>query len=218
MPMPTDHVARVSLSDEAYTRIEAAIMNGTLEPGERLRDPDLVQWLGISRTPIRHALDRLLDQGLVEMERNRYTRVAGFDIAGVRQAIEVTGDLWAGAALRNRERWSEEELRLLDDSCAALVDAAQQNDTTLYVQAVEHLAALYVRVEGNAVRLRALANAMPQVRRIARKLSGGVDADAVRAFAAPLAAATRNGDGEAAATQIGAYIARIGDALGALEN
>ncbi|GAB3583043.1 GntR family transcriptional regulator [Leifsonia lichenia] len=213
MPMPTDHVARVSLSDEAYTRIEAAIMDGTLEPGERLRDPELVQWLGISRTPIRHALDRLLDQGLVEMERNRYTRVAPFDVDGVRQAIEVAGDLWAGAALRNRENWSEDDLLLLDDICAALVEAGAQDDTGLYVRAFEHLATLYVRVEGNAVRLRTLANVMPQVRRIARKLSGQVDTEAVQAFTTALAAATRNGDGEEAAARIGAYIARIGGVL-----
>ena len=100
MPMPTDHVARISLSEEAYVRIEAAIMDGTLEPGERLRDADLVEWLGISRTPIRHALDRLAEQGLVEMERNRFTRVAQFDIQGVLESVQVAGDLWAGAALR----------------------------------------------------------------------------------------------------------------------
>ena len=218
MPMPTDHVTRVSLSDEAYNRIEAAIMDGTLEPGERLRDPELVQWLGISRTPIRHALDRLVDQGLVEMERNRYTRVAAFDVDGVRHAIEVTGDLWAGAALRNHELWSEDELQLLDDICDTLLTAAQQSDTGLYVRAFEHLATLYVRVEGNPVRLRTLTNVMPQVRRIARKLSGQVNAEAVSAFATALAAATRVGDGEAAAAEISAYIARIGEALGALQS
>lgn len=218
MPMPTDHVARVSLSDEAYTRIEAAIMDGTLEPGERLRDPELVQWLGISRTPIRHALDRLLDQGLVEMERNRYTRVAPFDVDGVRFAIEVAGDLWAGAALRNVGHWSEDDLQLLADIAGSLIEAAGDNDTSRYVRAFEHLATLYVRVEGNPVRLRTLSNVMPQVRRIARKLNNQVNADAVRDFAGGLSVATRAGDGAAAAEQVSGYIARIGGVLGTLES
>ncbi|QIZ97155.1 GntR family transcriptional regulator [Leifsonia sp. PS1209] len=218
MPMPTDHVARVSLSDEAYTRIEAAIMDGTLEPGERLRDPELVQWLGISRTPIRHALDRLLEQGLVEMERNRYTRVAAFDVDGVRSAIEVAGDLWAGAALRSHGFWPDDDLHLLDDIAETLVEAAGDNDTSRYVRAFEHLATMYVRVEGNPVRLRTLSNVMPQVRRIARKLNNQVNTEAVREFVGGLSTATRAGDGPAAAAQVSAYIARIGGVLGTLKS
>lgn len=213
MPMPTDHVARVSLSDEAYTRIEAAIMDGTLEPGERLRDPELVQWLGISRTPIRHALDRLLDQGLVEMERNRFTRVASFDVEGVRHATEVAGDLWAGAALRGLEHWSDDDLRLLDEIGASLVEGASNNDTGLYVRALEHLATLYVRVEDNTVRLRTLSNVLPQVRRVARKLNNQIEVGSVRDFVASLSAATRSGDGTAAAAQVNAYLAHIGIVL-----
>lgn len=42
-------------------------MDGTLEPGERLNDEDLIAWLGVSRTPIREALSQLARAGLVEM-------------------------------------------------------------------------------------------------------------------------------------------------------
>lgn len=51
-------------------------MSRQLEPGERLSDPDLTKWLGMSRTPIREALSRLAEQGLVEIEANKLTRVA----------------------------------------------------------------------------------------------------------------------------------------------
>lgn len=54
----------------------AAIMDGTLEPGERLNDDDLVTWLGVSRTPIREAIAKLVSYGLVEMEANRWTRIS----------------------------------------------------------------------------------------------------------------------------------------------
>lgn len=54
----------------------AALRDGTLQHGERLNDDELVQWLGVSRTPIREAIAKLVDIGLVEMEANRYTRVA----------------------------------------------------------------------------------------------------------------------------------------------
>lgn len=57
MPLPAR--ARVerpkSLRDYASTQLRDAIVAGDLAPGERLRDPELEQWLGVSRTPIREA-------------------------------------------------------------------------------------------------------------------------------------------------------------------
>ncbi|WP_295120061.1 GntR family transcriptional regulator [uncultured Leifsonia sp.] len=216
MPMPTDHVARISLSDEAYVRIEAAIMDGTLEPGERLRDSDLVEWLGISRTPIRHALDRLAEQGLVEMERNRFTRVAAFDIVGVLESVQVAGDLWAGAALRGIPSWDEEDDELVADIQTELVEAATIDDTVRFVTVFEHLVVAFARIEGNNVRIRTLGNVLPQVRRLGRKLHGRLDPLAVKRFTDELRAATTRRDGRAAVTLIDDYVTRLGDVLGRL--
>lgn len=213
MPMPTDHVARISLSEEAYVRIEAAIMDGTLEPGERLRDPDLVEWLGISRTPIRHALDRLAEQGLVEMERNRYTRVAEFDIEGVLEAVQVAGDLWAGSALRGIDSWAAEDDEFIAEIEAALVDAARTDDPARFVAAFEHLVVAFARIEGNAVRLRTLNNVIPLVRRLGRKVKGRLDPDSVIAFTSALREATTKRDGTAAVREIAKYVTRIGTIL-----
>ncbi|MEN2741366.1 GntR family transcriptional regulator [Microbacterium sp. X-17] len=216
MPMPTDHVARISLSEEAYVRIEAAIMDGTLEPGERLRDADLVEWLGISRTPIRHALDRLAEQGLVEMERNRFTRVAQFDIRGVLESVQVAGDLWAGAALRGLSLWDADDDELIGDIQAELVATAANNDTHRFVTVFAHLVIAFARIEENEVRIRALGNVLPQVRRLGRKLHGHLDPLAVERFARDLRVATARRDGRAAVTLIDDYVTRIGEVLATL--
>ncbi|MBO1737716.1 GntR family transcriptional regulator [Leifsonia sp. TF02-11] len=216
MPMPTDHVARISLSDEAYVRIEAAIMDGTLEPGERLRDSDLVEWLGISRTPIRHALDRLAEQGLVEMERNRFTRVAAFDIVGVLESVQVAGDLWAGAALRGVSSWEDDDDDLIADIQTELVEAATNDDTVRFITIFEHLVVAFARIEGNNVRIRTLGNVLPQVRRLGRKLHGRLDPLVVARFTRELREATTKRDGRAAVTLINDYVTRIGDVLSGL--
>jgi DNA-binding GntR family transcriptional regulator len=64
------------LGDEVYSRIGEAILDGTLEPGEHLRDHELARVLGVSRTPVREALQRLERAGLVEVAPNRFTRVS----------------------------------------------------------------------------------------------------------------------------------------------
>ncbi|MBK0296207.1 GntR family transcriptional regulator, partial [Bacillus sp. S34] len=77
MPVPSTQPAaeRKLLRDTVQDKIRDAIMDGTLEPGERLNDDDLIAWLGVSRTPIREALAELARAGLIEMAPNRYTRV-----------------------------------------------------------------------------------------------------------------------------------------------
>jgi DNA-binding GntR family transcriptional regulator len=211
--MPTDHVARVSLSQEAYNRIEAAIMEGVLEPGERLRDPELAEWLGISRTPIRHALDRLLEQGLVEMERNRYTRVAPLDVKGVTDALQVTGDLWGGAALRGYPLWQQDDDELIAEIVESLLRAARQDDIVRYVTVFQHLVVTFAQIEGNAVRQRALSNVIPQLRRVGRKLKGRIDLEQLECFTSALVEHSRARDGRATITLIDDFISRLSTRL-----
>jgi DNA-binding GntR family transcriptional regulator len=61
----------------AYLR--ECILDGTLTPGTKLSQVTLAKQLGISRTPLREVLRMLQEEGLVEIEPNQRTRVAGLD-------------------------------------------------------------------------------------------------------------------------------------------
>ncbi|RDV45284.1 GntR family transcriptional regulator [Leifsonia sp. ku-ls] len=101
MPLPVSDTAPVErrlLRDVVYSRLYEGILDGTLEPGETLLDEKLTAWLGVSRTPIREALMKLADLGLVEMAPNRYTRVAPIDLKAIDEAIYSTGLLYEKAA------------------------------------------------------------------------------------------------------------------------
>lgn len=78
MPIPTKPTKseRTTLREEVAQRIRAAIFDGTLQPGEILHDAALQDWLGVSRTPIREALNELARLGLIEMVPQKHTRVA----------------------------------------------------------------------------------------------------------------------------------------------
>ncbi|MFZ6992538.1 GntR family transcriptional regulator [Curtobacterium sp. RRHDQ66] len=90
---PTEHQL---LRDTVRQKIHEAIMDGTLEPGERLNDDELIAWLGVSRTPIREALSQLARAGLIEMAPNRYTRVTTPDPSEVVEALQTLGVLFGG--------------------------------------------------------------------------------------------------------------------------
>jgi DNA-binding GntR family transcriptional regulator len=99
VPIPTtDPVTtpRVLLRDIVHDKIRDAIMDGTFTPGERLNDDELIEWLGVSRTPIRDALNELTRVGLVDMSANRYTRVANPEPAQVIEALQTLGVILGG--------------------------------------------------------------------------------------------------------------------------
>ena len=70
---------RASMGDAAYDALFGAIEQGTLKPGARLREIELSEWVGASRTPIREALGRLEAEGLVSRDPSRGMVVAELD-------------------------------------------------------------------------------------------------------------------------------------------
>ena len=86
------------MRDEAYDRLRRLIEEGTLGPAERLRDEEIAGWLGVSRTPVREALARLVDDGLVETAANRFTRVTDLRPADAAEGYPVLAQLEALAA------------------------------------------------------------------------------------------------------------------------
>lgn len=99
MPIPTApaQTPRPLLRDQVHDRLLEAIVDGELEPGQALSDKDLETWLGASRTPIREALNRLANTGLVEVLPQKATRVALVDPKQFAQITEVLGALYAAA-------------------------------------------------------------------------------------------------------------------------
>jgi len=96
MPVPSPDTTtgpRRLLRDVVFEKLLAAIVDGTLEPGERLNDDELCKWLGVSRTPVREAIAQLNTYGLVEIEANRYTRVAARDDAVHAEAAQFLAGL-----------------------------------------------------------------------------------------------------------------------------
>ena len=81
MPIPAaEIIKRTFVRDNTYEFLCDWIVTGQLGPGEKLRDKELAAHLGVSRTPVREALRRLEDEGLVESAANRWTRVSPLEL------------------------------------------------------------------------------------------------------------------------------------------
>ena len=81
--------ATQSLIDRAYQQLLEAIADGTLAPGQRIRQAELADSFGVSRQPVSHALHLLKRQGLVEESGGKGLRVVPLDTLRVMQLYQV---------------------------------------------------------------------------------------------------------------------------------
>ena len=97
-------------SDFAYTRVRELILSGELEPGAVINQATLARQIGISTTPLREALKRLKQQGLVELDAHRDARVAALDAEEARDLLEVRRSLDPLAASLAAERRTKPDI------------------------------------------------------------------------------------------------------------
>src|SRR5690606_4866270 len=126
-----------SQSDRAVLLLRELLLNGSFEPGERLTELGLVPQLGVSRTPVRHSLQRLAHEGLLEALPTGGYRVRAFTVDEIWSAIELRGILEGSAARLAAERLDDsaalERLRELVAEMAATLPASL-TDFVTYVR------------------------------------------------------------------------------------
>lgn len=111
----------VSLRESVLQTLRQAILCGELKPGERLMEIQLSEALGVSRTPIREAIRKLEQEGLVIVERNKGATVAPIterDLIDVLEVREVLDELSVELACKHM---TEREITLLDKNLKAFL-------------------------------------------------------------------------------------------------
>lgn len=112
---PIDRGSAASLGAAVYAELRNRIISGELKSGDRLREVEVATWLGVSRTPVREALKRLENDGLITYVSSRGVIVAELT---AEQAVELYAlrEVLEGAAARFAAQHAlEPEIRLLQD-------------------------------------------------------------------------------------------------------
>lgn len=170
MPIPADSPAidRRLLRDDVYSRLRDAIVDGTLAPGEQLRDGDLATWLGVSRTPVREALLRLAEAGLVVVNPGRSTIVSTLDMRAVRDARDVVAAMHELAVRNAVGNLTEADLETMREANRRFRAAIEQGDMEAALSADDDLHGVPVRVAANQALTAVLDQFTPVLRRAER--------------------------------------------------
>lgn len=137
----TESRPRTTASEDSQTgrtllNLRGMLLRGDFQPGERISELPLVARLGVSRTPIRLALDRLAHEGLLEASPTGGFVVRAFTLEDVWDAIETRGVLEGAAARLAAERLEHSselsQLREYRDEMDAMV--RQEDDPDAFAQ------------------------------------------------------------------------------------
>ena len=90
---------RRKVTDWVYEEVRQAIIDLRLQPGEPLREATMAEQLGVSKTPVREALTRLEQEGLVETTSFKGAVVSGYSPQDLQEIYELR-ELLEGAAAR----------------------------------------------------------------------------------------------------------------------
>jgi DNA-binding GntR family transcriptional regulator len=156
-----------NLIDQVYGRILEAITDRTLPPGQRIRQNELAEKLGVSRQPVSHALHLLYRQGMVTESGRRGFEVTPLDPIRIRQLYEVRGAIDALAARLAAERSKLDATGRADLEATLRAGRTIEPDTSLaqlIALDVDFHSAIY-RLSGNPAIEEMIAPQWPHMRR-----------------------------------------------------
>ena len=167
-------VERSLLRDRAYRMLRDAIISGELPPGSLIRDAELAERVGLSRTPVREALARLADDGLVETKPQSYTRVTPLLVREVRDALVVVRAMHELAVQMAVPLMTERHHHVMRQANERFASALEQGDVQRAVDADDVLHDVPVEALGNLALASTIERQLPLIRRLERLRFGSL--------------------------------------------
>lgn len=138
-----------TLRERILETIREAILNGTLQPGEKVSEPDLAERFGISRTPIREALRQLESEGYLEVIPRRGAIVAALSEKDVEEYYAIKSILESYAARIAAERMTAKDIERLEHLNNRLEQLAMAGDVKTFFRVHGEYHEMFVRAAGN---------------------------------------------------------------------
>src|SRR5262245_23864333 len=166
VPEKINQIERRSARAIVLDRLAEWIEEGTLQPGELIKDGELAERLGVSRTPVREALQVLEQRGLVEMRPGRLTRVTKTTPDDVALVYAVMSPLQVLAAELGAPRATPSDVKEMQQHNARMLAAVRAKDPEGARDADRAFHGVLVRLAANPYLESALEPLMSHTRRL----------------------------------------------------
>lgn len=144
-----DKLKRKPLRMEVYSLLRQSIVTGRLKPGQRVTEIDLVNHLGVSRTPIREALMHLEKEGLITMDPGRGAVVSDISKFDLDEIYPIVGALEGLAARLAVANLTDQDIQKLKELNMQLKKSAKNEEVSTYMQLNGEFHQLYIDKSSN---------------------------------------------------------------------
>jgi DNA-binding GntR family transcriptional regulator len=170
---------RRTMTDVVYEQLRTAIVELRIPPGEPLREADIAQGLSVSKTPVREALGRLEQDGLVELNSFRSAVVTGYTARDLQEIYELREIIEVAAARSAAESMSDEglaDLGRIASECARLKAEGGGPELVRLISELDTV--LYGEVRNRRLRaiLENLAAHLARIGRLTTEIPGRIEA------------------------------------------
>lgn len=148
---PSIRIQRRTLHDEVLERVRDMIIEGILEPGQRINEVMIGEQLGVSRTPLREAIKTLASEGLVEMQPSRGAVIRKFSNTDIQNILEVIKSLEELAGRLACERAPDETIAHIRTLHDAMIDEYRAGNRLEYFKLNQLIHSSLVAASGNDV-------------------------------------------------------------------
>jgi DNA-binding GntR family transcriptional regulator len=168
MPLPTqlDPIDRRTARAAVFEQLRSWIEDGVLEPGETLKDGEIADRLGVSRTPVREALQMLERVGVVEMLAGRLTRVTPITQDDVALLYAPLGALHATAVELATPRATANDIAEMRRHNEALLAALETHEQAAARDADRDFHGVLLRLADNPYLITAIEPLLIHARRL----------------------------------------------------
>lgn len=156
---------RGRLHTQATQQLRSMILSGELPPGARLREVQLCEQLGVSRTPIREAFRTLAAEGMVDLLPNRSVVVAQLRSPDIAHLFAVVGALEALAGELAAQLVTQEQLAEIAGFHNEMLTSYERRDRGPYLELNHKIHRRVVEISGNPVLISTWQSLIPRVER-----------------------------------------------------
>ncbi len=164
LPKPLRLNNRPSLSEVVYEMIKQRLLSHELEPGTKLREEDLADQLGVSRTPVREAINKLEREGLVEIIPRYGTFVANISSKDVEEIYQIREALECLAMRLALPRFRKDKLLELARIHKECKVPLEKGDFDPFIKVDTTFHDLLVKLSKNKRLIRLMSNLNNQIR------------------------------------------------------
>ena len=159
-------IQRTFVRQEDYVKLRNWILDGTFAPGEQLRDKELAVQLGVSRTPIREALLRLEDEGLVQTKPNRSTLVSSIDFHNAFHLYSIVWTLEKLALAQAFGSITESHIQAMTEANERFLKKMKSRDRMAALDADSEFHLIYVKLSQNKELERIISDVKLKLKRL----------------------------------------------------